>query len=72
MTIKEPIFIFRAQKPIRCLSEGLDDVATLACPTPSSCHYCKGMKARRVLTLATSLRDVQGAGSEVSDDLTTD
>lgn len=69
---KGPTFIFRAKKPIQCLSEGLHDGATLACQTPSRCHYSRELKNRRVLALAVSLRDVQGAGLKGSDALTTD
>lgn len=47
-------------------------MATLACPTPSSYHHFRGLKTRRVLPLAMSLRDVQGAGPKGSDALTTD
>lgn len=36
MTKKGPVFIFRAKKPIQCLSEDVDDAATLACPIPSA------------------------------------
>lgn len=72
MTKKELILIFRAKKPIQCLSEGLYDEAILACPTPSGCHYFRGLKNRRVLTLAMSLRYIQEAGPKSSDALTTD
>lgn len=71
MTKKGPIFIFRAQKPRQCLSEGLYDAATLSCPTPSRSRYSRGIN-RRVLALAMSLRDVPGAGSKGFDALTTD
>lgn len=71
MTKKGPLFIFRAKKPIQRLSESLYDAATLACPTPSSCHYPRRLKNRQVLTLAMSLRDMQGAGPKGPDTLTT-
>lgn len=70
MTKKGPIFIFRAKNPIQCLSEALDDAVTLDCPTPGGCHYSRALKNGRVL--ATSLRDVHGAGPEGSDGLTMD
>lgn len=40
--------------------------------TPSRCHYSRELKNRRVLALAMSLRDVQGAGSKGFDAFTTD
>lgn len=70
MTKKGPIFIFRAKNPIQCLSEGLDDAATLACPTPRGCHYSRALKNRRVSALPTPLRDVHGAGPKDLDGLT--
>lgn len=72
MTKKGSLFIFRAKNPIQCLSEGLDDAATLACPTPGGCHYSRALKTRRVLALATPLRDVHRAGPKGSDGLDID
>lgn len=61
MTKKGLMFIFRAKKPIWCLWKGLDDVATLACPSLSSCGHSRGLKTRRMLMLVTHLRDAKQA-----------
>lgn len=71
MTKKGPIFIFRAQKPRQCLSEGLYDAATLSCQTPSRSHYSRGLKQEGARTGHVSQR-CAGAGSKGFDPLTTD
>lgn len=70
MTKKGLVFIFRAKKAYSVSLRGLDNVATLVCPTLSGCHHSRGLKTRRVLALAVPLRNVHGTGPEGSDALT--